>query len=76
MTDDEIAYAASQAVMELEPGAVVLSVRRLPDKPFGWAVVFEGGGGARASVTFEHTAAEGHGSLKEKLKAAVAGRVS
>lgn len=74
MTEDEIAYAASQALLELEPDSVVLSVSRLPDKPFGWVVVFDGAAGTRSRVTFDHLAADTPGDLKEKIKAGLAGR--
>ena len=74
MTEGEIAYLASQALMEVEPGSVVLSVSRLPDKPFGWVVVFDGTSGSRDRVTFEHLAADTPGTLKEKIKAGLAGR--
>ena len=74
MTDEEVAYAASLALMELEADSVVISVGRLAEKPFGWVVVFEGSGGARDSMTFEHRAEEPRGALKEKIKAALAAR--
>ena len=74
MTEDEITHAASRAVMNSEPGSVVLSVRRLPGRRFGWVVVFEGGGGERRSVTFEHRAEEPRSSLREKIEAALARR--
>ena len=73
MTEDEVAYAAAQALMEMEAGAVVHSVRRLPDKPFGWAVVFAGASGSNCGFTFEHRAEDGAGSLREKIRAGLGG---
>ena len=73
MTNDEVAHAAAQALMEMDSGSVVRSIVRLPDRPFGWAVVFEGASGSNYGFTFEHRAGDGVGSLREKIRAGFGG---